>query len=749
MHIESAVKVKMTARVQFAPNYWAIFRIPQHGIGDRRILRYNTRSMHAPLQSTTAVRNRPRGPFRAVADFFNSIRLGIFLIAAILLYGTLGSAIPGFRHRFELTEFQYFNHRIFFILIVLFCINLTVATLRRIKFNRINAGVLTVHTGLLLLCYGSVVYFGNKIEGDIWLGTPNIRVLSRERLQANRDQALLANFPAIIGEVWEQNAPMLGGLQRIEVTDVQHEGMTTAARVTLKAKSGAAPEETITLTLEDAAEGGGRIASFGDRFVLMLSGSDEASYFYDDTTPALIIPFGNDRAKWAHFELPALPYYNERFVQYADEDPRGRDLTPIRDTEGNEVKSRPLSAIPLIERWRMPFDVIDPASTQANDWPFTIQVDGFLPYTEIQPTALPGGDKLFPLALIDYVHGGDRHSEWLISEAPEHAMVEFHDGLRAELKWVGGATAVDPVFTQPINGRHVLSVFVKDKNIRRTFDVEAGQVIQFEGTDYTLTIDELRPSWPLMTPGFQNAKTPIALVVVKSPTMEFQRSVMQRFPQLNQDRYPQSNPDPEKRGKKVDPARDLVDDNIELSYVDASTDHLLIVTGENLAPTLVHTAIGGARSVHVLKQNEPFKMAGGELTLREFHKMPRFETVPVVIPEKNRRSLMDVKRSRSAVRLLLKAKEGDWMKHVWVPFSQYNTDNFLDQVASTTVNGVPRIEQISFIYGRTIRPLPTSLTLGDFRPTSIRRNAGPRMDQPFPISRPRNGSDQTWKSVLK
>lgn len=662
------------------------------------------------LTNSKTVRRR-RGPLRFVADFFNSIWLGIALIALILIYGTLGSAIPGFRQIFELTEFQYFNHWVFFGFIVLFCITLIVATFRRIKFNLINAGVITVHTGLLLMCYGSIVYFGNKIEGDVWLGTPVVKVYSLDRFRTDRENALITQFPAIVGETWEQNIPMLGGRHRIEVLEVRHDGLDTAAYVKLKAQAGSAPEEMLELTLRGGREEFGHIAKFTERFALVLSGSPETTYFYDDTTPALIIPIGDDKRNWAHFELPALPYYHERFVEYASDDPIARTAIPVEDSDGQAVKSGRLNPIPLVERWQMPFGVIDKASALTEDWPITLEIDGYLPYAELQPRPLSGGDRVFPLARVEHRHDDHVHDAWLIAEAPERAMAEFHDGSRVEFRWVGSETALNPEWTRPIEGRHVLDVFVKDKNVRRSYDVTTGQVIAVDGTDYTLTIEELRPSWPLMTQGFQNARTPIALVIVKNGETEYQRSVMQRFPQLNQDRHPQSHPDAAKRGQKVDPARDLVDDNIEITYFDADSDHHLIAAGSNLSPMVVHTAPGGRRTVRKLDIGAPYAFDGGSVTLKEFFERPRFETVPVVVPKRNRRSLMDVRRQHSAIRLLLRSKNGDWHKHVWVPFSMYNTDNFLDREPPLVVDGIPGLGSVSFIYGRAMRALPTAMTL--------------------------------------
>lgn len=668
--------------------------------------------MNVLVQPSAAAVRRPRGPFRALADLFNSIWLGITLIALILLYGSLGSAIPGFRQMFELTEFQYFNHPIFFGLIVLFCINLTVATFRRIKFNLINAGVLTVHTGLLVLCFGSIVYFGKKIEGDLWLGAPVIKIYSVDRFRSDPDSAFVGQIAAVEGEVWEQNAPMLGGLHRLEVTEVSHDGLLTGARVSLKSQAGGGPEEAISLSLLGDSQA--RMAKFTERFVLMLSSSPEANYFYDDTTPALIVSHGPEGGRRAHIELPVLPYYHERFVEYEAGDPRGADLTPIKDSDGNVVRSNGLTPIPLVEHWRMPFSLIRPGTALAEDWPVSIEIDGYLPYAEMETIPLPGGQHLHPIALFDYSHGKDKHSEWLLADSPEHAATEFHDGPRVEFQWIGDATEVAPEFKRAIEGRHVLDVWVKDKNVRKTYDVSAGQVIPVEGTDYVLTVEELRPSWPLMTAGFQNARTPIALVIVKSPAQEFQRSVLQRFPELNQDRHPQSHPDANLRGKKVDATRDLVDDNIVLRYVDADSDHVLMLAGENLSPVAVHTAVGGKRTVHALKTGEPLTLPGGTLVLREYYDKPRFEKVPIVVPERNRRSLMDVRRGQSVIRLLLsgKGKRGEaWTKHVWVPFHSYNRDNYLDQAPATVVSDLPDVEPARFVYGRAMRALPATLTL--------------------------------------
>jgi hypothetical protein len=73
--------------------------------------------------------------------------------------------LPGF----EMTELEFYSWWPLRIVLVLFVINMTVATIRRIEFTFKNLGVLTVHTGIITIALGSVYYQGLKKEGDALL----------------------------------------------------------------------------------------------------------------------------------------------------------------------------------------------------------------------------------------------------------------------------------------------------------------------------------------------------------------------------------------------------------------------------------------------------------------------------------------------------------------------------------------------------------------------------------------------------
>ncbi len=69
----------------------------------------------------------------------------------------------------EMSELQFYAWWPLQLALFLFVINMVVATVRRIEFNFKNVGVLTVHTGIVVIALGSIYYAGLKKEGDTLL----------------------------------------------------------------------------------------------------------------------------------------------------------------------------------------------------------------------------------------------------------------------------------------------------------------------------------------------------------------------------------------------------------------------------------------------------------------------------------------------------------------------------------------------------------------------------------------------------
>ena len=122
---------------------------------------------------------------RAVLDLLSSVRFGIVLLALLFVYMSVGSAgivypvHPNVFHPdawvhaqvrqwrpFEMTEFEWFHWWPFDVLTGLLVANLAVTTVRRIPLRAVNLGVWMIHSGIVLLVVGSVIYFGTKVEGE-------------------------------------------------------------------------------------------------------------------------------------------------------------------------------------------------------------------------------------------------------------------------------------------------------------------------------------------------------------------------------------------------------------------------------------------------------------------------------------------------------------------------------------------------------------------------------------------------------
>ena len=640
--------------------------------------------------------------FDALLRFFSSIRVGIALIALIIIYSAIGSAIPPARQYFELTEFQFFNHWIFGTLIALFCITLTVATVRRIPFTVRNLGVLTVHAGLLTLCAGSFVYFGQKIEGDVILLAPQINVLSIARAQA-RQEPVLASFAVFEGKRWTTNMPMAGGQFDIHVVSVTHKGMETVSEAELDVKVGDEPVKRIRLTQPTeatrqldpkSAEAHPQFAKVNEAIALQLKPANVEENFYDQTTAMLLIERDGQSYQ---FELPQLPYYNEILAP---------GVPRVEDENRAAVQSARRGPIPFLESWRMPIPVVPPESTAGQDLNIGVTIDAYLPYVEMQRIPAPGGTHEMPAADLSFKAQGDETDQWLFGSIPAYSMYESRAGSRLEFRWLDERAELDPDWTRKLSGKHVLDVIVKDKGISRQYEVNEGQTIPIEGTDYVLSVEQLLPSWPLMTASHKDARTPTALVWVKSPAREFQRSVLQRYPELNQDR--------DRAGKKILDTGGLVDENLVLKYADCDSPHFLVAAGRNLNPTAVYTALGGKRTVRALTLGKPERFDdGNEVTIRQIIEKPNMVDHPIVVPVTRRRPFGDVRRILSTIHLVIQPREaGAAPVSAWIPFSDYNGSLAhvvgQDRPATTvTVGG----RDLKVTFGRALRRLPGPVTL--------------------------------------
>lgn len=183
-------------------------------------------SSRAPESGQAAPRSR--GPVCLFLDLFSSVRFGIILLVLLFIYMAIGSAglvypvgvnifsADAWAHRqirqhrlLEMTEFEWFHWWPFDLLITMIAVCLIVTTLRRIRLSVVNLGVWMIHTGIVILIIGSLIYFGTKVEGD----TPvSRRVLALSIVDESGamvgEEVLLSTFPGNSATIGAADSPV-------------------------------------------------------------------------------------------------------------------------------------------------------------------------------------------------------------------------------------------------------------------------------------------------------------------------------------------------------------------------------------------------------------------------------------------------------------------------------------------------------------------------------------------------------------
>jgi len=602
------------------------------------------------MNSDTVTTSRPNSTIAAAIRFVARFEFGVAILTLILIYASLASALPQLRGALEMTEMQIFRHWIFATLIGLLVLSMVLATLSRVSLRWVNAGTLTVHTGMFLMVAGAVWYFGAKVEGDVMLRSPRIELIAT----SSGPPRIIAEFLAESDQQWSSVMPAFGGKVQLNVKRVEQDaaGAPIAAEIEIET----AGENSRLVTV---AAGGPDVEIQPQRLAVRLATFPAQNKFYDQELAALYVR-PTDAVEPVAMPIDGLPLYRERYLN------EGYTLV---DTANQSVPSKRIQtaaallgmSIPTgwLESWRMPIDL--PTSP---DLPFDVRVTGYLPYiARLSPRAVAGGEAPNPAINIRLEVSGASIEESLFAR-------DSGGGLRArglpiEFRWVQDAAERDTVFA-PLTGAHELYVEVKDPPVTQRLSIAAGQTFSVPGTDYELTIKDLQADWPMLTPGYEGASSPMASVDVTGGGRRFNRTVIQRFPELSQDIDEQGTRHRE----------GPYDANLILRYRTAAGGAAVIVAGTELAPTLgVFESNGSVDRVDLpVSQSRDVRMLGTtmRMTLLDLFERAERIDVPMVEPLERRRPNLGA-RAASAIRVQFTGRGALAGKQAtrWCVFSQY------------------------------------------------------------------------------
>lgn len=628
-----------------------------------------------------------------VLELFSSVRFGIILLTLILIYASVLSAVMPARVWLEVTEMEAFQHWLFAVLIILFCITLSVTTIRRIRWNVTNLGVLTVHTGLLLLAIGSVVYFGRKVEGDVLLLSPRIELVSLSGASMR-----LPRFLAETGSTWETTAPMLGGNVRFSVVETEGSGLNVVERARVRIEIAGQPPREVTLDATHAPQAG-----INATMALRLSTFPPESKFYDKEIAALYVhPPGTPHEQMVSRRLNGLPLHAKRYLPDEDGVLTDRNGRPAPSNRTSPALDLGFFSIPMgwLAHWRLPLAVA------AADLPFDVQVTGYLPYIAgMLPTAVDGGAEQNPAIRLRIDTPTGPLSASLFANDPKSSLL--NTDVPIEFRWVGSdAERETELAARP--GPHELQIEVRDPPVRQTIPIIAGQVIQVPGTTYELRVEELIQRWPLMSAGFEGVASPVARIDVNTGTRKYNRTVVQRFAR----EAPLLTQDIDEAGTRH---REPVDANLVLRYRTSAQGWMTLVAGPT-ADSPVELGLfdeAGRVQRFVLGRDGPTPVAAlGQTSfsvLAVFEKA-RSSMVPVI--ENAEMMRPGFGRAPSTIRVRLTGRDAlsGWSETRWVQFSHYpHRDTHPERIRT------PDGREWDIVYSRVQHDLGGALALRKLR----------------------------------
>ncbi|MDP7006061.1 MAG: hypothetical protein QF718_07625 [Phycisphaerales bacterium] len=632
-------------------------------------------------------------------DLVTSVWFGIATLVLLFIYCSIGSsgapvsfaiweptAWVNLREMrgLEMTEFEWFHWWPFKWLVAILCLNMSIVTIRKIPFNTLSVGVWAIHGGVIVMVLGCVIYFSQKIEGDVLVSR---RVVVVEDSGGVKSTMVVTPANSItVNDTTFTITDINPSWSLMSGEDAGKEVYTVSVLVQ-------GPEDVFTRQLiagypeytedivqsEDPSQPMARAKNILGRALVdenlkMSLDYDSKDEFYVTQSGAIylreISEDGTPQTNWFERPIDNLPRFNDYLSVYDE----------VWPTDGTLQKLKPLE--------------IDVVQTEGDPIDGRLIVNGYLRYAYINSQITGGGNDLFPVIWVT-LRKGDEAVQTVQLYAFDQNLNTADASLMA-FKWISDEdelsvleSSLSPSFNAVING---------EQYSLNTATV--GDFKQIGDTEYSFKINSVQNNLNI-------SGTVVSLVIVEinKGDKTWQRWVFNN-PSMNRDVA---------EGENHEGAPKFVDDNIKMTY-SAGGAPITIVGGLKDKPYVMLTSIAGDTPVvKQLEVGEPADLTDEvTITIDRAEPFTYSDTRPMIVPPIQRDP--SASNMYSMVKIVVPLEGGSVTS--WLPYHHYPFESQKEVVRrfqyKPTVLRLPNGKLVEFMFSRKRAPLPTPVALDTF-----------------------------------
>lgn len=677
--------------------------------------------------------SRPPFPFRTdgwpfflrwPVELLSSVWFGIWMLIILFVYSSIGSAgvlypvmedgalrfvheMPRQWRPFEMTEFEWFHTWFFLLNCLLLTANLIIVTVRKIPFNMVKLGVWMIHSGIVIMTGGALLYFGTKFEGD----APVVRRDIVAQVQGVDGSARLA--PAL-GDTdsittpqgdWRFTVRQISPLMDLGMNDEEGRAKTGySVFVAVEGPDGTRFTRRVVKDHpdrdEDLIEGRGLVRNlpgFGgarfidDRVSLTMRPVPQHELWLKDSHA---IYFREQGAReWTMAPIRFLPRYNDYLpmqnLVWANAATEGLRLDPISVPVRPEA---PVDAMPAEAEFR---------------------VIGHIRYGIMQDRLVEAGEgaTLNPAINVALREPNGRVTRRQLIAFDQTANSASMGLLR--FAWVNNAQDLEA-----LRAAMATRVVIEHPETGQTIVVTGDEIgaegqRPIPGTEWRFRVRQVFRGLVL---GEGQPPVSVAIVDFRDPSGQaFTRWVFEDASRtIDTPANPPPGFDPLSGDRTADP-------RVNASFAAGGIWRTMVVAGPDpIGLRLFDRGSGSAITETPLRQNVAIELKdGSSLAVESFVRRGVMETRPLIIPEHQRDQ--DIDRARSGAMILVEATLPDGsIQRQWLPYNPFvSDDDIYERVGISSARSamftMPDGRILETRYGRQRQPMPTEVQLDDFR----------------------------------